>query len=728
MTWMRSLSLSFGAGCLLAITAILLPAADAVVESEQRLLKDVKYLASDDLEGRGVGLKGLDLAAEHIRSEFEKAGLNVTAVNGGAFQPFEMTTSTKLGGPHSLVFNGPDNKNMGLKLESDFIPLSLSATGKITGELVFVGYGIDTNSDKAAQVDPAKLEQAIQLVITAANGVKASLNDKVQLKQAVKLLTAKSEEVAETVEPPEPAYNDYEGLDVKGKVVIIMRREPRQGNPHLGGFGGTHGGQSKYADLRSKISTAFGKGAAGILLVDDPYSSRETLDKTKQQLVKQGENVAEAVLAAEAMPAAEDENSKAAKQALTNAATRYKELKAEVAAGAPDKLIKFGYGGADSARAIPIGHITRKVCDELLQASIKTNLGEIEKGIDKELKPKSAILTGWSAAGEFNVERQKSVVKNVIAVLEGQGPLADETVVIGAHYDHVGRGGKDSLSPGSTEIHNGADDNASGTSVLLEVARMLGARKEKLPRRVVFIAFTAEESGLIGSAKYCAEPVFSLDKTIAMLNMDMVGRLTDNKLTIFGTGTAPTWDSLLEKLGKAGNFAMTFKPEGFGPSDQSSFYAKKIPVLHFFTGNHPDYHRPSDDWEKLNVNGMERVGELVTNVAIETATNPKRPEYIAIKAMANPLREGSRPYFGAIPDFGTEKPGLLLSGVGPGSPADKATLKSGDRIVQMNQIKIGSLEDFDLALRKFAPGDVIEVTAMRDDKEVKVKVTLDKPR
>lgn len=668
-----------GLTCLLLLGAgSVLPAADAVLETEQRLLKDVKYLASDELEGRGVGLKGLDQAAEHIRAEFEKAGLNVTAVKGGAFQPFDMTTEAKLGGPHVLVLNGPEGKKLELKLESDFIPLSFSGNGKLTGDLVFCGYGIDTTDDKAAKESGTE-------------------------------------------------YNDYANLDVKGKVVIIMRREPRQGNPH-GGFAGGHGGQSKFADLRSKVSTAFGKGAAGILFVDDPHSAGEALVKTKAQLSKQAENVAEALLLAEETPATDTTKSAAAQKDVMNALTRYRELKAEIAAGVPDKLMKFGYGGNDSARAIPIGHLARRVCDDVLQSSINKKLADIEQEIDKELKPQSTVLGGWSATGEFNIERRQTVVKNVIGVLEGTGPTADETVVIGAHYDHVGRGGSDSLSPGSTEIHNGADDNASGTSVLLEVARRLGSRKEKLPRRIVFIAFTAEESGLLGSARYCAEPVFPLENTIAMLNMDMVGRLTDNKLTVFGTGTAPTWNGLLEKFGKVGNFQMTFKPEGFGPSDHSSFYAKKIPVLHLFTGNHADYHRPGDDWEKLNINGMDRVAALVESLAVETAVTPQRPEYIAIATMANPLREGSRPYFGSIPDFGTDKPGYALAGASPGSPADKAGMKAGDRIIQIQQTKIGNLEDFDLALRKFSPGDVIEVTVVREEKEIKLKVTLDKPR
>lgn len=645
-------------------------AADATADSEQRLLNDVKYLASDELEGRGVGLKGLDLAAEHIRTEFEKAGLNVTAVKGGAFQPFEMTTAAKLGSPNSLVLQGPDGLKLDLKSETDFIPLSFGATGKFAGNLVFCGYGIDA---------------------------------------------------------PDKKYNDYDGLDVKGQIVVIMRREPRQNHPD-GSFAGPHGGQSKYADLRSKVSTAFGRGAAGILFVDDPRSAEESMEKLKSLLTKQAETVAEAAVAAEAAPANEPEKVTAAREAFTKSVARYKELKAEVAAGPTDKLMKFGYGGSDSARNLSIGHITRHVADQVLQAALKTNLAEIEKAIDKDLKPHSAALAGWTVAGDFTIIREETVVKNVIGVLEGVGPLADETVVIGAHYDHVGRGGRDSLSPGSTDIHNGADDNASGSATLLELARRLAANPEKPARRVVFIAFTAEESGLIGSARYCQEPVFPLEKTIAMLNMDMVGRLSDDKLTVFGTGTSPHWVALLEKLGKVVGFQLTLKPEGFGPSDQSSFYAKKIPVLHFFTGNHPDYHRPSDDWDKINVKGMERVTDFIEQIALDTIKNPQKPEYVAIQNAANPLREGSRPYFGSIPDFGQEKPGYALAGVGPGSPAEKGGLKAGDRIIQINQTKIGNLEDFDLALRKFTAGDVIEITVARGEQEVKLKVTLEKPR
>ena len=205
-------------------------------------------------------------------------------------------------------------------------------------------------------------------------------------------------------------------------------------------------------------------------------------------------------------------------------------------------------------------------------------------------------------------------MKNVVGVLAGEGPLADETIVVGAHYDHVGFGGPGSLAPWTHEVHNGADDNASGTAALIEVAERLATSEKGPRRRVVFIAFTAEERGLIGSAYYCRNPRFALEKTVAMINMDMVGRLVDDKLIVYGTGTAAEFDHLMDTTAARLKFEITKHEGGFGPSDHASFYAQKIPVLHLFTGNHNDYHRPSDDVEKLNVPGMRRVVDFVADV------------------------------------------------------------------------------------------------------------------
>lgn len=643
---------------------------DATTAIEARLLDTVKYLASDELEGRGVGSAGLDAAAEYMREQFASAGLNVTAVDGGAFQTFEMTTGSKLGEKNALVLTGPDGTTEELKIDQDFRPLSFGGSGKFSSGVVFAGYGIDAEDQK---------------------------------------------------------YNDFADIDVTGRVVIIMRRTPQQGNPHGAFADGPHGGISRHAALRTKVANAYGAGAAAVLFVNDPHSGKTDLKSAKKRVANAEEKVVEAAIAFDSVDPEIADEIQSAREKLAAAVKTLKARREDVERGIPDTLMKFGYGGNSEQHPIPLLHVTRAVCDKIL-AKADTTLAKLEKQIDDDLKPHSFAIEGWQVSGEVSVERIKAQVKNVIGVLEGEGPLADETVVIGAHYDHVGRGGEGSLAPGSMEIHNGADDNASGASALIELARAIASSQEKPPRRLVFIAFTAEELGLIGSAHYVKNPLFPLDKTVAMINMDMVGRLKDDKLTVFGSGTAPRWDPLLDRLGKEYGFAVTKKPEGFGPSDHSSFYGKKIPVLHFFTGTHSDYHRPGDDWEKINPQGMRRVVAMIQETIMDTASVKERPTYVAVKSDHGVSRGGSRPYFGSIPDFASETTGYALMGVSPGSPADKGGLKAGDVIVGIGEKKIGNLSDFDLALRKYKAGDTIKVIVEREKKQVTLEVTLDKPR
>ena len=633
---------------------------------QARLSHDIQYLASDDLEGRGVGTKGLNLAADFVRSEFAKAGLDVKQVEGGAFQKFTMVTGSELGDTNKLTLVAPDGTAQELKLGSDFQVCSFGGSGALDHEIVFCGYGIE---DK------------------------------------------------------EQGYNDFAGQDVKGKVVVIMRRVPQQNNPH-GPFTGAHGGMSRHAELRTKVSNAYGHGAAAVLFVNDPYTLQNELQQNTEQATKAVVNSAQ-----ELVDAGKDADKTAqAKKKLTQAVQKLRAAEKASKAGPTDELMTFGYGGKGTDKSLPIAHIKQKVCNQLLKSAMKASLQQVESQIDGDLKPRTTLLKGWKLQGNVAIKQVRTEVKNVIGVLEGEGPLSDETIVIGAHYDHVGMGGAGSLARGSTAVHNGADDNASGTVSLLELARRLASRKQKLPRRLVFIAFTAEELGLIGSARYVKEPIFPLDQTICMFNMDMVGRLQNEKLTVYGTGTAPRWKKLVEDAGKQRDFSLALKPEGFGPSDHSSFYGKQIPVLHFFTGTHTDYHRPSDDWEKINFDGMLRVVDMLEDLVVQTATNADRPEYVAIKRRAQVQRNGRRPYFGSIPDFGQEAEGYAISGVAPESPAAKGGLKGGDLIVQFGKTKIGSLDDFDLALRKFRPGDEVPVTVVREGKRVTLKVKLTRPR
>ena len=416
------------------------------------------------------------------------------------------------------------------------------------------------------------------------------------------------------------------------------------------------------------------------------------------------------------------------RNALTAAVNQLTSVKSAGASPNDDALMKFGYAGhGDNKPTPPAFHITQKSAGKLF-AALGVKQEELEQQIDADLKPRSAVVAGWKARGTLSMEKVKTEVFNVIGVIDGEGPLADETVVIGAHYDHVGRGGAGSLAPGSNDIHNGADDNASGTISLLELARRYGeaAKTKKPARRIVFMAFTGEELGLLGSARYCKEPVFPLEQTIAMFNMDMVGRLKDDqKLIVYGTGTSSRWEPQLKEHNGEGNFHLILKPEGFGPSDHSSFYAKKIPVLHFFTGEHPDYHKPTDDWEKLNIDGVARVTDLIEKLVTTTVANPEKPGYVEVKGNASMNRGGNRPYFGSIPEFGNEEPGYSISAAAPGSPADKGGLKGGDRIIKLGGHAVTNLDDFDAALRKFKPGDEVDVIVVRDKKEVTLKVKLD---
>jgi hypothetical protein len=391
-----------------------------------------------------------------------------------------------------------------------------------------------------------------------------------------------------------------------------------------------------------------------------------------------------------------------------------------------DSLLPFtGAGDEGSNRKTPVYFCRRQSIDALLRAAINKDLATLEREIDSDLKPRSVDLPGFKAIGQAKVIQKQAEVKNVVGVLEGEGPLANETIIVGAHYDHLGFGGAGSLAPWTTEIHNGADDNASGTATLLEIAHRLATSGHKPRRRIVFIAFTAEERGLLGSAHYVREPRFPLESTIAMFNLDMVGRLTDNKLIVYGTGTATQFDPLVEELCKKCDFQLTKHPGGYGPSDHASFYGKKIPVLHFFTGTHSDYHRPSDDAPKLNLEGMQRIADLVVDAVQATDAQDARPQYLEIKKIeVIGGGDSDRPYFGSVPDFGQNTEGYAISAVTPGSPADKGKLKGGDVIVRFGESRIANLEDFDSALRKYKIGDKVKVVVKRGGKEIELEVVL----
>jgi Peptidase family M28/PDZ domain len=338
---------------------------------------------------------------------------------------------------------------------------------------------------------------------------------------------------------------------------------------------------------------------------------------------------------------------------------------------------------------------------------------------------------GWfqwtPLASAVNPHAPGGMGRNVLARLPGADPaLAGEVIVIGAHYDHLGHGGSFSLSPGERAIHNGADDNASGVAALLDVARRL-SRGPKPARTIIFAAFTGEEIGLLGSAHLARSTLLPQGGVRAMLNMDMVGRLGAGPLIVYGTDTAEEWKEMVDRAASAEGLATRGGGDGFGASDQTSFFAAGIPVLHFFTNVHEDYHKPSDDWEKIDAAGLSKVAAVVERVVRDVAGRPAALTFrqAAPRPQAAVATPGYGAYLGSIPDFAPVERGVRLSGVRAGSPAEKAGIRAGDVLVRMGTHEVADLMGLTNALRAHKPGDTVDVVYLREGREATTRVTLE---
>jgi peptidase M28-like protein/PDZ domain-containing protein len=319
--------------------------------------------------------------------------------------------------------------------------------------------------------------------------------------------------------------------------------------------------------------------------------------------------------------------------------------------------------------------------------------------------------------------------QNVFAVLPGSDPaLRGQYVVIGAHFDHLGTSTEGALDPELKDaVRRGADDNASGTAAVLELARLLAAAPPR--RSIIFANFSGEEEGLLGSAYFVEHSPVAIDSIDAMLNFDMVGRLKNDKLIIYGVTTAKEFPALIDSATASAGFRITAQGDGFGASDQSSFFAKDIPVLHFFTDLHDDYHRASDIPERINSAGEARVVGVAERVAREIADRPGRLTLVRTVATAPPgaTREGSDVYLGSIPDMaGGDTPGLRLTGVRTGSPADVAGLKAGDVIIEFGGAPVKDLFEYSNALYSHRPGDEVAVVVLRGGQRLTLQVKLGK--
>ena len=402
-----------------------------------------------------------------------------------------------------------------------------------------------------------------------------------------------------------------------------------------------------------------------------------------------------------------------------------------LAEGQADELTSWdrpGGGGPDADYGLPALHVTRLFAERLLSAGGLESLGTLQDKLDGGAFA-SAALPGISVRGRAGIERETAATRNVMGIIPGKGRLAEEIVVIGAHYDHLGRvvPRQTFTSPAKRipEIHNGADDNASGTAGVIELARIFGSR-DNLRRSVMFVAFSGEESGLLGSKYFVKHPPVDLGRVVAMLNLDMIGRLREGstKVQVFGTQSATEFEPMLERLAKKNGFELQGSAGGFGASDHTSFYINDIPSLHFFTGLHKDYHLPSDDADQINAQGAVALLAYVHDVAVEIIEADSRPTYQKVASSMGTSRSHYRVRIGIMPSFADDGEGLGVDGVSAGGPAEAAGIQDGDLIIREGGTEVRNIYDHMAALRKYKPGDQVDVVVLREGKELTFTVTL----
>ena len=453
------------------------------------------------------------------------------------------------------------------------------------------------------------------------------------------------------ISAPELGYDDYAGVDVRDRLVLAISGEPRRGDPSSP-F--TRAGASPHGFPLRKATVAAARGARALLLVSRPSSSPQALPR------------------------------------LAGTPGTAQILVAAVSAALADELLA-GAGG-ESQRLDPTA-----------------------RRIDTTLMPASRVLPAAVSRVEVRIGLEPAAAENVIALLGGTDPSrANEAVVVGAHYDHLGR---------PDDVYPGADDNASGTAAVLALARHFSA-SGGTPRTLVFALFAGEELGLLGSEAYVQHPSVPLVRTVAMVNLDMVGRMRDDRVHVAGVDSATALREVVDTAGRGLGLDLRVRGTPYGPSDHQSFYRQGVPVLFFSTGAHSDYHRPSDTWEKINAAGLERVVALVGRVVEGLARHPA-PAYVRV-APTRPARgESSGGFLGVSPEMGDDSPGVRLSRVVRDSPAERAGLRAGDVIVRFGGVRVYAFEELRGLLASRASGDRVEVAYVRDDAERAVDATLE---
>lgn len=464
------------------------------------------------------------------------------------------------------------------------------------------------------------------------------------------------------ISAPDKKYDDFGKINLNNKIALIMRYTPGYNTPHDDQF-------SDYEPLRKKCNAVRDAGAKGIIVITGPNNGDDEII-TKLRLSNENENI-----------------------------------------------------------GIPVININRKIAEKMFKANGKKLL-EVQKSIDSNKIPNSFAFENVKVKFSTELEYVNSNTANIIGYLEGSDPgLKNEVIVIGAHLDHLGDGTHygSLYEKHEPAIHNGADDNASGSAGVLELADKMASEKSNLKRSYIFMLFSGEEAGLIGSAYFTKSELFKKYNVTAMINMDMIGRLNEDKLTVEGAGTSTIWKGILDSLNNINDkLKLTFGESGFGPSDQSSFYAKDMPVLQFFTGLHPDYHKPSDDWDKINAGGEVKVLKLVYDLITVIDNRTVKPDYVKAKEEEQKTMRGFKVTLGIIPDYSDAVAGLQITGVKAGGPGDKAGLQKGDIIIKFGTHDIKNIYDYTYALGDFKPGDETDVVVKRGEEELTLHVVFSK--
>ena len=556
------------------------------------LSRDIGFLASDSLKGRKPGTGEDVIAAGYIRDRFRDAGLTLLGKDG--LQEFTLVADILPSERNFLEVQGYI-----AKMQEEYIPLSFSSNAVLEAQVIFAGYGFDLGLDSLK-------------------------------------------------------WNDYEGLDVRGKWVMILRGDPEPDNPASLFL--------SYEQERTKVLTAKDKGASGVIFV-----TPSDMEKT-------------------------------------------------------DVLMQMQYDKTPSDAGLPVVQITRALADRML-VSLNYTVADIESSMKSNRKPLNLVLPVYLNA-TTDLVRKMVKTYNVVACIKGNDPiLSREYIVIGAHYDHLGLGGENSGSrvPDERAVHNGADDNASGTSGLLELAEKLQSQSSALKRSIVLIAFGGEEMGLLGSKEFIRNPLIDMKSIKSMINMDMIGRLNpeSNAISVGGTGTSSESDTIIAQLALNRPFTVKRSPDGYGPSDHAPFYSENVPVFYFTTGAHEDYHTPGDDASKINYKAAVDILNMIHDLVMILAN---RQDPLVFKEAGS--KQGARygrnmkVTLGIVPDMvSSDNKGLRVDGIRKGGPAEKAGIHKGDVIIAIDGQVVTNIYDYMARLTKIKPGQVSSVELLRDNKK-----------